>query len=589
MHIRVLTYLLILFSLLLGCSQPLLLSKPSATDKILAATNVAKQLEAQGKYENAAKKYLQLVAQTTPPAQQGYQLSAVKAYLKADKLSKAKAELDKLDVSKSFGLKIPLALAHTQIDLAERRVSQAVERLKAIDPKTLPEQPSLQIEYKQLHAQTLAAIGEVSRAVHEFQSVKKFAGSDTKILQENYQLLWRTLSSLRKSQLEAVPQKQGDIVSGWTALALLTKNVQQKHWYQSIKNWQLRFPKHPATQYIIPRLVQDLPTLMPPQQVALLLPLSNEAFGPRARAIQEGFFAAAETGEDQKNQPSIKVYDVNVHNILDEYQKAVNTGVDFIVGPLEKGVLEVLANSQPQLPVPTLALNHLETSVVTGNLYQFSLSPEDEARAVAIRAWKDGHRTAMVLAPEGKWGERVATAFVMAWEEQGGNVISQNSYGDHFKTSIKKILQRVKKADMVFMLSFSKSARQIRPLFLKYNMKNVPIYGTSHLYTGTPNPESDAKLNGVRFVDLPWVLAPNEDVVQWQRRLTNKKYKRLFALGVDAYTLLSRLQQLSQYEWQAQTGHLFVNNRGVIHRDKLRWAHFVDGKPQLLEQVNFFQ
>jgi outer membrane PBP1 activator LpoA protein len=248
----------------------------------------------------------------------------------------------------------------------------------------------------------------------------------------------------------------------------------------------------------------------------------------------------------------------------------------------------VLANSQPQLPVPTLALNHLETSVITGNLYQFSLSPEDEAKEVAIRAWEDGHRTAMVLAPEGKWGKRVARAFVMAWEEQGGNVISQDSYGDYFKTSIPNTLQRVKKADMVYMLSFTKYARQISTLFLKY-MKNVPIYGTCHLYTGTPNPRSDAKLNGVIFVDMPWVLAPNEEVVQWQRRLKNKKYKRLFALGVDAYTLLSRLQQLSQYEWPAQTGHLFVNNRGVIHRDKLRWAHFVDGKPQLFEKVTFIQ
>lgn len=583
MHIRVLIYLLILFSLLLGCSQPLFLNKPSEseTDKFLITANIAKQLEAQGEYENAAKKYLQLAAQTTPPTQQGHQLSAVKAYLKANQLSKAKAELDKLDTSQSFGLTIPLTLVHTQIDLTERRVSQAVKRLKTIDPKTLPEQPSLQIEYRQLHAQTLAAIGEVSRAIREFQSVEKFAGTDTKILQKNYQLLWHSLSDFKKSQLKAVPQKQGDIISGWTALALLTKNIQQRHWYQSIKNWQLRFPKHPATQYIVPRLMQNSP-LIPPQQVALFLPLSNEAFGPRARAVQEGFFAAAETGDDQNNQPSIKVYDVNVHNILDEYQKAVNTGVDFIVGPLEKGVLEELANSQYQLPIPTLALNHLETSIGTGNLYQFSLSPEDEARAVAIRAWEDGHRTAMVFAPEGKWGKRVAATFVITWEEQGGSIISQNNYGNHFKTSIPKVLQQAQKADMVFMLSFSKYARQIRPLFLKY-MKNVPIYGTSHLYTGTPNPKSDTALNGVIFVDMPWVLAPNEDVIEWQRRLKNKKYKRLFALGVDAYTLLSRLQELSQYEWQAQTGHLFVNEKGIIHRDQLRWAQFVDGKPQLVE------
>jgi len=180
---------------------------------------------------------------------------------------------------------------------------------------------------------------------------------------------------------------------------------------------------------------------------------------------------------------------------------------------------------------------------------------------VAARAWVDGHRTALLLVPEGQFGERVLEAFIIAWEEQGGEVVSQHRYGNNFKTSISKVLRGVKEVDMAFMLAFPQVARKIRPLF-KSKLSDLPIYSTSHLYNGTLNPKRDAKLNGVKFVDMSWILAPDENGQEWQSSLQKswpkefKKYKRLFALGIDAYTLLSKLQQLSQLEWQGQTGYL---------------------------------
>ncbi len=56
-----------------------------------------------------------------------------------------------------------------------------------------------------------------------------------------------------------------------------------------------------------------------------------------------------------------------------------------------------------------LALNFLGDSASTpGNFYQFSLSPEDEARIVARRAVADGRLNGVVLAPNSEWGNRVA-------------------------------------------------------------------------------------------------------------------------------------------------------------------------------------
>jgi outer membrane PBP1 activator LpoA protein len=90
------------------------------------------------------------------------------------------------------------------------------------------------------------------------------------------------------------------------------------------------------------------------------------------------------------------------------------------------------------------------------------------------------------------------------------------------------------------------------------------------------------------FVDMPWVLAPDGNAALLQAALQKygqenmKKYNRYYALGIDAYYLLSRLQQLSSHQWQGQTGHLSVNKSGIIHRDQLRWARFVEGNPQLI-------
>jgi outer membrane PBP1 activator LpoA protein len=586
------TLTILLISLLSGCGQPPIRVgdgpridvKPTISDP----AETAKRLEKQGKYQQAAEEYLKIAAQSTPPTRQGHQLSAIKVYFKGGMLDEARTELAKLDTGQSYGLEIPLEFMRIKIDLAEQQATSALNRLKAIEPSTLP--PPLQLEYKQLHAQAIAAKGEVVQAVREWMAIDDSANADPTVIKENHQQLWRSLSTLEQSALERVPQKLGDTLSGWTALALLTKTSPQKQLAAGINNWQLRFPNHPATQYIVPTLVPKLDqSPSPPKQVALLLAPVKSKFGKQAEAVQNGFFAALEV-DSEGNRPNVATYEVNANDVLEVYQKAVAGGADFVVGPLLKNTLSVLAESYVQLPVPTLGLNHLETPVVTGNLYQFALSPEDEAREVATRAWADGHRSALILVPEGNWGERVSTAFQTEWEKQGGQVVTQSPYGSKFKSSIPRILRKrsVKAADMAFVVAFPKIARQIIPLF-KARRSDLPIYSTSHVYSGTPNPRYDRKSDSVMFVDMPWVLDPDENGALMQTTLQQsspkgmKKYKRLYALGIDAYYSLPQLQQLSQPQWQGQTGRLFVDNSGIIHRDQLQFARFAEGKPQLVE------
>lgn len=568
MTMRTLTYLLILFSLLSACTS---LPKddeppPIETESLIQdSLKTAKRLEMQGNYPQAANEYRKIAEQVSPPGQQAYQFLAIKAFLKADRLAEAKAELARFDARRSYGLEIPLELVGIQIDLAEQRVSQALRRLNRIKPTAL--RLPLQIEYRQLHAQALVAKGELRKAVQEWMVIDSKV--EPSLIRENHQQLWHSLSSVEQSKLEQVEQVPSNNFSGWIALALLAKTTPLR---QSIKNWQLRFPNHPATQHIVPSLLQNSPSLTSLQQVALLLPLQDRRFREYAESIKKGFFAAADQG--------ITVYPVNASNILKVYQKAVKEGADFVVGPLSKKTLAVLANSQTQLPVPTLGLNHLETPEFIGNLYQFGLSPQDEAKEAAKRAWAKGHRSPLVLVPDGVWGKGILKVFQAEWKKLGGQLAAQPIiYDNSFKSTMRKKLRKIKTADMAFMVALPKQAQTIRRLLVSSLGDSLPIYSISRVYSGTSSP----RLEGVMFADMPWILAPDEKAAQVQAALSGHMNKQLYALGVDAYYLLPRLQQLSRYQWQGQTGRLSVNNRGIIHRDQLSWARFVNGKPQLLD------
>lgn len=111
-------------------------------------------------------------------------------------LSEAKAELARLDVRHSYGLEIPLELVRAQIDLAERRANSAMIRLDRIKPSRLS--VSLQIEYRQIHAQAFVAKGKPLQAVREWVALDSLTNVGASIIKtkKNHQQLWRNLYSI---------------------------------------------------------------------------------------------------------------------------------------------------------------------------------------------------------------------------------------------------------------------------------------------------------------------------------------------------------------------------------------------------------
>jgi len=80
-------------------------------------------------------------------------------------------------------------------------------------------------------------------------------------------------------------------------------------------------------------------------------------------------------------------------------------------------------------------------------------------------------------------------------------------------------------------------ARLIRP----YLSINLPIYGTSRVFLGNSNTLLNYDLNGIEFIDMPWLLQPDHAATMVYPRaippLTIDQ-ERLYALGIDAYRMI---------------------------------------------------
>jgi len=591
MLMRILTFLCLV--LVVGCVQVPLKKQPEPEKTVQPPPNPtsrAEAFESQANYTEAAREYLRLAYKTNPPTRQAYQLSAIRAYLKGNYVEEAKAEWSRFNLQQSFGLQIPLQLVYAQFSIAEQRIDQAFNYLKVVgNPQTLP--PKLQVDYYEVYAKVLELQHHHLDAAKQRVLLDQLLSIKSQAMSQNQQALWNSLQRLTPTELNSVPQVAGDVLAGWTSLARIAKTARQKVIHQVIADWQRQYPNHPASITFTPKLVESIMALPPqPKEIALLLPLSSR-FKVQAEVIRDGFLASYYEMDTGTTKPNVTVHDVGQGNALEVFNKVVYEGADFVVGPLQKDNINKILQNQTSMPVPTLLLNYTPQVVNIHNLYQFGLSPENEADAAADKAWADGHRNALVLVPQNSWGSRVLQAFQTAWLQRGGHIVLTQTYTQDVSEAINFIANSQASVDMAFIAAYPKFARLIQPFFKRYYSTNIPVYSTSHAYSGTPNPQMDIDLEGTIFGDMPWVLSPDAQGRQLQQTLIESfpdklmQFKRLFALGIDAYSLMNHLQHfnLQPYAlWQGQTGQLFIDNQKRIWR-KLMWAYFQQGKVQLLD------
>jgi uncharacterized protein (TIGR00252 family) len=605
--------------LLLNACAPVKERVPEAAEAAAAAK--AAELEQAGDYEAAAQAYLALAEAVTAPAKQQYQLQAALAFVHGNMLPRAKALLDQIDTSNlDPSFKTHKDLITAEIALAEERPEQALQLL----PPLSPEAPrALRIHSRTLRALAYLALGNYVESVRERILLEPLL-EDPSAIDENRKAIWTALSQmspLALQQLQTAPPP--DILSGWMELAYIFKTaaLEPAQLETQLQAWRTRYPEHPATGPFLDELLARQQQLQRrPAAIALLLPLSGN-LGGAGTAIRDGFLAAHYSLGQQDEKTVIRVYDTTAGggDIWTVYKRAVEDGAAFIVGPLTKETVSALARAG-QLDVPALALNFADDAdtQTPQNLYQFGLSPEDEARQVAERASIDGLTHAVAIVPEGDWGSRVIKAFSERFQQLGGQVLQQERYNgadSDFSAPIRQMLnldqsrdrynllrritgrdikfepRRRKDVDFVFMAAFPRQARLIAPQLRFYHAADLPVYATSHAYTGVPDSRDDRDMDGVTFCDTPWTLAGadaeplRQTIAQaWPQSMEN--YARLLALGVDAYNILPYLEWLKHEPYErfaGETGSLYIDANNRIHRS-LQWARFVGGNATIIRE-----
>ncbi len=321
-------------------------------------------------------------------------------------------------------------------------------------------------------------------------------------------------------------------------------------------------------------------TEKPVPHIALLLPLKSTAFGQAADAVRQGFLAAA--GYQSQSLP-VRVYESADENsdIIEIYRQAVAAGARAVVGPLTRRGVAVLAG-YPDISVPTLALNIVEGKGAD-NLFSFGLTAELEARQIARLAASTGLQTAFIISNGTPLSKRLSQTFAEEWNRQGGRIDREILYqGDP------ALLTDLPAADggMVFLAVDAETAHLVRP----YLNRSLPVYATSQIFNGNSATLINYDLNGVHFIDMPWLLQPDHPAVMVYPRANpplEPEMERLYALGIDAFRLLKIIMDgsyRSSLPLDGITGTIHLNAHQQFLREGIP-AQFWHGRGLTPEEI----
>jgi outer membrane PBP1 activator LpoA protein len=349
-------------------------------------------------------------------------------------------------------------------------------------------------------------------------------------------------------------------------------------------------PTHaPPARELEPAPVQTAPILLPgqepaagaapaarnggPVRIALLLPMNSSALGAAAEAVRAGFMASVERDGAGTTVDVVATGD-SVDDALASYTEAAASH-DVVVGPLARPAVGALA-ATGKISRPTVVLNHPE---VRGNLPRnmlvAGLSIEDEARQAAdwaARAHPQGR--VLILAGNAAWAQRAAGAFEARWNELGHTgqrfpVPSTDGRVDQAAISDLKARLDVDPPTLLFAALDAVELRQVRA----QTGTAIPCYtggaGNPGRSPGVVMPE----LDGLRVVDLPWLVRPDAPAVMvYPRPLESEQsltMTRLYALGIDAFLVARELalRPGAPFVVDGVTGHLEVDGARLLRSE----------------------
>jgi len=603
--------------MLFGCG-----STPKQT--VSAANNII----ALGSVSQSSNYYLEQAKTAQGITKQAYQLQALRA---AQLSHQPQDQPIALDLINQLNVQLMLSDDHKLewLLLQSQHFSQHQQPQQAL--AVLAEQSHWQLatqrwlDFYQFKATLQAQQQQVTAALASLATAVPYAKLEQQSLSLSQQI-WPLVSSLSPDELnDYTPANPA--LAGWKNLALITKQSMHSPdtLRQRIGEWTRSNPHHMAAENLPENLVAMLNIqAYQPSKIALLLPLSGR-YAKLGQAVQHGIVSNLMAHNTEQQLMS---FDTQALGALAAHQLAVEQGAEFIIGPLLKGnVAQINAITSD---IPTLFLNK-SVNELTTHQFTFSLNREAEAMQAVEYIFNQGKKHPVLVAPNNAQGHRIGRLFNEKWQELNQDDVyakpveafyfgkdKKLEKGKKSKT-LKQTIESLFETDQsqarinhtrllvgTKMKSETRSRRDIDAIYLVANPKQTGMLMPSvevtvsafapqvAVYVGSSgNDNLDAAqdrshLNRLTVSDMPWLIAqPAQLSPRYIQKLwpeIKQSQMRLFAMGFDAYSLISRLAQMQlfpEFNLEGFSGTLSVGPESDIIR-KMTWAQYQRGK--LIEQ-----
>jgi len=323
--------------------------------------------------------------------------------------------------------------------------------------------------------------------------------------------------------------------------------------------------------------------------IVVMLPGPTTPFARAAEAVRLGFFAAhAVAGAPMAIES--RETDETPAAVVAAIEAAAGRGATMVVGPLSRDAVDALGRAGGAR-LPVLALNTPATDApLPLSMLAFGLRIEDEARSI-VRALVRGPLAAgvssealpfAVITGNGGLERRASAAFVAAASEHGRRTETvQLSIRQERLAELAKRLAAQPWQGILLALDAGEAAA-VRP----WLPAETVVLATSRVHLFEQSKVGLAQeLDGIAFVDMPWLLEPDHPAVMVYPRPAmpySAELERLYALGIDAYRIAAEWMKGTQrFELDGVTGRLRVDPvlGGRIERSP-SMAVFVDGKAE---------
>jgi uncharacterized protein len=308
----------------------------------------------------------------------------------------------------------------------------------------------------------------------------------------------------------------------------------------------------------------------------LILPLESPTYGRAADAVKSGFLAAAARAGSSSR---VRVIGHGDDGVLPAIASAEASGVALVVGPLTRDDVKTVLTMSPSRP-RLLALNQSDDGMaLPPDTYTLALSVDSDAALLARTARADGVRSIASVTADGPLQQRFVAAFEAEWRRGGA--------------SPPRLYRFDPNPEMLGLLRREIAARPTDAIVLavdgeyaaltKSFLPPGPVYAISQIADELPTPISH-DLDGVRYVEVPWLADPADPTLAALPRanLGNPVAERLYALGLDAFTLAQMLAEPvppMSVEVDGAIGHLSLTpSRSFARQGRL--MEIRDGRAQ---------